>query len=222
VRATYSFGADLVGELTRADCRLNDGSYIDFYATTVPAAGWYVFDMNSAGTDYIVLHGADGSQLAFHDDSGKSADTAIKALLPAGNYFLAANMTPGAFGPYTLSSGTGTPDITNCEVVFVTKGTSTTQNIQPADCLGDHSPADDYYIFLTAGQTITVTMRSSAFDALAELYYNNIFVVAGNDNMSATSNDAQFTFTASVSGLFFIRAGAAVYESSGAYTLTIE
>jgi hypothetical protein len=222
VTAPYAFGTNSVGELTAADCRLADGSYIDFYATTVPVAGTYVFDMNSPGSDYIALHGADGSLIGSHDDLAKSADTAIKVLLPAGNYILGANMPPGSLGPYTLSSAAGTPDITNCEIVFVTKGISTTQSIQPADCAGDHSPADDYYIFLKAGQSITVTMRSSAFDALAELYYNNISVVAANDNMSPTSNDAQFSFTASVSGLFFIRAEGAVYQSSGGYTLTIE
>jgi hypothetical protein len=222
VTAAYSFGANSVGELTASDCRLGDGSYIDFYATAVPTAGTYVFDMTSPGSDQIILHDANGSVIAVHDDLGKSADTAIKALLPAGNYILGATMPPGSLGSYTLSSATGTPDITNCEIVFVTKGISTTQSIQPADCLGDHSPADDYYIFLKAGQSITVTMRSSAFDALAELYYNNISVVAANDNMSPTSSDAQFTFTASVSGLFFIRAEGAVYQSFGAYTLTIE
>jgi hypothetical protein len=217
----YTFGTNSVGELTAADCRLVDGSYIDFYATTLPVAGVYVFDMNSPGSDNIVLHGEDGSLLASHDDLAKSADTAIKVWLPAGNYILGAHMPPGSLGPYTLSSAAGTPDVTDCEIVFVTSGTSTTQNIQPSDCAGDHAPSDDYYIFLRAGQSITVTMRSSAFDARLELYYN-VAVVAANDNMSATSDDAQFTFTPPEAGLFLIRAEGAVYESWGGYTLSID
>lgn len=223
VRTPYTFGSNAGGELTNSDCVLIDGSYMDFYATTVPAAGMYVFDMSTAGPPAkIALYEADGFMLGFHSDLGQSSDTAIKILLPAGNFILGAGSFPGSTTSYTLTSASGTPDIMNCEVVFVTMGTSTSQNIQPGDCIGDRSPADDFYIYLKAGQPLKVTMRSSVFDSYVELYHDNIFVVAANDNLSTTSNDAEFTFTPSVSGLFFIRAGAAVWSSSGAYTLTIQ
>ena len=47
------------------------------------------------------------SVIAFHGDLGKSGDTAIEALLPAGDYVLDARMTPGAGDAYTLSSAAG-------------------------------------------------------------------------------------------------------------------
>ena len=56
-------------------------------------------------------------------------------------------------------------------------------------------------IALRAGQSITVTMSSSAVDSFLELYSLSNRV-AFNDNLSTTSNDAQFTYTPNVSAFF--------------------
>jgi len=112
--------------------------------------------------------------------------------------------------------------------VFVVKNVATTQNIEEADCLRSTSPAppiyaDGYFIFLRAGQSITVTMASTAVDAFLELVrLDDGARVASNDNRDATTKDAQMTYTATTTTYFSIFARTAIGSQTGAYTLTIQ
>jgi hypothetical protein len=101
------------------------------------------------------------------------------------------------------------------------RGTSTTQALQTTDCQAAASYADNYFIALRAGQTVTVTMSSTAVDSFLELYYYT-GRVAFNDNLG-TGPDAQFSYTATVNDLFIISAqSAGGTPATGAYTLTIQ
>ena len=218
----HTLGDNTAGALTTSDCRLNDGSYIDYYATTLPA-GAYVFSQSSTEFDtYLYLLSSDRFLLGFGDNESQvSTNSTIKALLPAGDFILGANTFPGSTGAYNLSSALATAGVTGCEDVFVVRGTNTTQDLQTTDCMANPGYADNYLIDLTAGQSITVTMSSSAVDSFLELNYVT-GRVAFNDNLSATSNDAQFTYTPSVSDFFTIRAKSAGSVATGAYTLSIQ
>ena len=221
VLTPHTFGATTDAALTTSDCRLIDGSYIDYYETTL-TAGWYLFDMSSMEfATYLVLRGADQTIIGVHDDIGHGTNTVLKVLLPAGNYILGANAYPGSTGPYNLSSASSAIDVTNCEIVFTTKGTSTTQNLETTDCARDSSYSDDYIIFLPAGRSITVTMSSSAFDSYVELY-NSLGRAGFNDNSASTTNDAQLSHTSLASEFFIISARSAGGPATGAYTLSIQ
>lgn len=219
----HVFGANTAGALATTDCTLSDGSYIDYYSTSLPA-GAYVFDQSSTEFDtYLFLFTTDRFEIAEADDvSELSTNSEIKALLPAGDFILGANAYPGSTGAYSLTSAARTAGVTDCEDVFVVRGTSTTQDLQTTDCQGTSTYADNYWIALRAGQSITVTMSSSAVDSFLELYYRGSRVTF-NDNQSSTSSDAQFTYTAPISAFFIISAqSAAGTAATGAYTLTIQ
>jgi hypothetical protein len=223
--APHALGANTPGALTTSDCTLSDGSYIDYYVTTL-TAGAYVFNQTSTEFDtYLFLLSPDRFLIAFNDDDPQlstSTNSLIKAILPAGDFVLGANAYPGSLGAYSLISAASTPGVTGCEDVFVVKGTSTTQALETTDCPVTNSYADNYLIALTAGQSITVTMSSSAVDSFLALYYVNGRVLF-NDNQSPTSNDAQFTYTATVSDIFVISAqSAGGTAATGAYTLTVQ
>ena len=110
--------------------------------------------------------------------------------------------------------------MSNCEIVFVAKGTSTTQSLVASDCDGNTSYSDDYLIFIPSGQSITVTLSSSAFDAFLELYGAQ-GQVAVSDN-GPSGSDARLTYTSSASAFYVIRAESAAVFTTGAYTIAIQ
>jgi len=218
----YTVGDNTAGALTTSDCTLVDGSYIDYYAATFPA-GAYLFNLSSTELDtYLFLLSPDRFLIGYNDNNPPGAtNSTIKALLPAGDFVLGANTFPGRIGAYTLSSALTTTGVTGCEDVFVVRGTSTTQDLQTTDCAANPGYADNYLIALTAGQSITITMSSSAVDSFLELYYLTN-KVAFNDNLSTTSNDAQLTYTPSVSAFYLISAKSVGTVATGAYSLSVQ
>jgi hypothetical protein len=218
----YTFGDNTAGALGTSDCTLPDGSFIDYYAATLPA-GAYLFSQSSTDLDtYLFLLSSDQFLLGYNDNNPPgSTNSTIKALLPAGDFVLGANSFPGRTGAYNLSSALATTGVTGCEDVFVVMGTSTTQDLQTTDCALNPGYADNYIIALTSGQSITLTMSSSAVDSYLELYYLTNRV-AFNDNLSTTSNDAQITYTPTVSAFFLIRAKSAGTVATGAYSLSVQ
>jgi hypothetical protein len=215
----YTLGTNTTGQLANTDCALFDGSFIDYYSTTL-TSGWYIFDMSAGFATYLFLRGEDGSVIGIHDDVGHGSNTTLKALLPAGNYVLGANAYPNSTGGYSLSSTADHTDVSNCEVVFVARGTSTAQSLVASDCDGNTSYTDDYIIFISQGQSITVTLTSSAFDAFLELY-DVQGRVAVNDNGPA-GTDAIITYTSLASGFYVIKAESADWLTTGAYTISIQ
>jgi hypothetical protein len=218
----YTFGDNTAGALSTSDCTLPDGSFIDYYVATL-AAGAYVFSQSSTELDtYLFLLSPDQFLLGYNDNNPPGAtNSTIKALLPAGNFILGANSFPGRTGAYNLSSALATTGVTGCEDVFVVRGTSTNQDLQTTDCAVSPGYADNYIIALTSGQSITITMSSSAVDSYLELYYLSN-MVASNDNLSTTSSDAQITYTPSASAFFLIRAKSVGTVTTGAYSLTVQ
>ncbi len=222
---TLALGATANGSLSTSDCRLSDGSYIDFFATTVSAAGTYLFSQSSTAFDaFIAVFGSTGVLIGLNDDIGAgTSNAAVKAILPAGNFEVGAtSFGASETGGYTVSFAASPAGITNCEDVFLVRGSNTSQALQTTDCeLPSGGRADDYFIFLEAGQSITVTMTSSAFNTFLELWSSPDTRAAFNDD-DGTSTDSRLTFTSTVSNLYLIRAASGTVAASGAYTLAVE
>lgn len=220
----HTLGGTSSGSLTTNDCRLSDGTYIDYYTVTIPQAGAYVFRETAAFDPYMHLNASDGSPIA------ENADSAIKALLPPGTYVIGANsLAAAATGDYSISSGTAPVNIGNCEVVFAMKGVSTIQNIEATDCQWPATPAtqyaDIYYIYLKTGQQLTISMSSTTIDSALELFRldNPAAVrVALNDDKDATTKNAQIVYTATATNYYAIVARTGPNLQTGAYTLQIQ
>jgi len=220
--APHTIGGTTNGELATSDCRLADGSYIDFYTTSVATEGAYLFNQASTTIDtYLALLSSGGVLIAFNDDNTTSRNSTIKALLPAASYTLAANsFEPSEIGSYTLSSASTPSTITSCEEVFVVRGVSTDQTLETTDCDISGSYSDDMLIFLRAGQEVTISMGLTAFDARLDLFDDTITPVATNDD--PTSGNAQIVYTPTADGFFLIAPTSTVAGATGAYTLTIQ
>jgi hypothetical protein len=233
-RVTHVLGTTTQGLLESDDCQFidgtfSDGTFIDFYSTTLSEANAYFFRQASTAFDsYVLLKLSDGTIVAENNDERVgNTDASIKAILPAGNYILGANsFVAGATGPYTLSSSIAPSNNGNCELVFVVKNITTSQAIEATDCPFPVNPpvfADGYFILLKPGQSVTVQMSSSVVDSFLQIVRNSDRVtVAQNDNRDATTKDAQLTFTATVLDYYAIFARTAVTGQTGAYILTIQ
>ena len=229
VRTNHTFGTTSSGTLSTTDCQLSDGALVDFFTTTVPTVGAYIFKQGAAFDAYLLLAFPDGTTIAENDDeTDTGTNSGIKALLPAGSYLLVpGSLNPGVTGDYEISTSTTSTNVGNCEVVFTVKGISTNQNIEATDCLRTTPPAapiyaDAIFIFLRAGQSVTLSMTSATVDSYIELIRVDGLSVAQNDNKDATTKDAQITYTAVQTNYYAIFARTAVASQTGAYTLTIQ
>ena len=223
----YTFGTTADGVFANTDCPAFDGSFLDFYSTTLPAAGAYAFtEASTAVTPYLLLAAPDGTVIAETADA-KDGDTneVLKVLVPPGNYVLAANtFRPKMVGSYSLSSAAIAESINNCDLVFVTRGITTSQSLVTTDCLNSGFYSDDVYIFIGAGKSVTVAMNSTDFDAYLEIYSFS-GLVASNDDVSATSTNAQVTYTATSDGYYLVAPTtklSGTRGATGAYTLSIQ
>ena len=229
IRTDHTFGTAISGTLSSGDCQLPDGSFIDFFSTSLPQAGAYLFREGAAFDAYLVLVAPDGTTIGENDDELETGtNSAVKALLPAGNYVLGpGSLLPGVTGDYEISSTTTSSDVGNCEQVFVVKNISTTQNITTTDCnLGSAGAtpiyADGYFIFLNVGTSITINMTSPTLDSFLQLVRLDGLIVAQNDNVDTSTKDSRITFTATQSTYYAIFARSVPTTATGAYTLSIQ
>ncbi len=136
VRSTHTFGTSSSGTISSSDCQFADGSFVDFYTTSVPQAGAYLFRQSAIFDTHLLLAMPDGTTIGENDDEVETGtNSGIKALLPGGDYLLSpGTFSPGVTGDYTISSTTAPTDVAGCEQVFVVKNITTTQNIASTDC----------------------------------------------------------------------------------------
>jgi hypothetical protein len=228
--ATHTLGSTTTGELALTDCKLGDGSFVDFYAVTIPTSGTYVFDQTSTAFDtYLALLTFTGTVIGVNDDLSPTVpDSRLKAIVPAGTYIIGANsFLANKVGNYSLVSAASATPVTNCEDVFVLPGITSLQGVQTTDCITNGFFSDEYVIFLTAGQTITVSMTSSAVDSYLEIRADgSAAVLVSNDDIDGTTN-ARVTYTVPVlqtptTGFYIIAAASRVAGVTGDYTLVIQ
>ena len=225
ISATHSIGSTTNGELTTSDCAFPDGSFVDLWGTVVTTAGTYLFDQASSSFNtYLFLFDASANPIGYNDDFGTADNSRIKAILPQGNYVLGANsLLTAKVGPYTLTSALDGTPVTNCEIVFVVRGITTSQTLQASDCprTGGYY-GDIFFIWLAAGQPVTVSMNASAVDSYIAIYDANGAALTFNDDKDPTTKDAQIAFTSSVAGFYGILASSGNVGGTGDYTLVVQ
>jgi hypothetical protein len=230
VTTPYTFGATMTGSLSSTDCLVANGYYTDFFRTSVTPAGAYLFGESSSAVDaYLILFATTGYAIAVNDDdfyASPSTDSRVKALVPAGTYIVApSSLNAREVGAYSITSSATSTSIDNCEDDFIAPGVSVSEVLTSTDCVNSGFYSDDVYIFLVAGQSVTISMTSSAFDAYLELYNisgTNPTLIISNDNKDATTTDAQLTYTATTSDFYLIAPTTKASGILGAYTLVVQ
>jgi hypothetical protein len=225
--APHTVGATVNGALSASDCHLQDNSFADFYSVNISTGGTYVFSQSSATFDtYLAVLQPSGTLIGVNDDFGGVGVTnsRVKVILPPGTYLIAANsFDPATFGNYSLISATTTTPVTNCEDVFVLPAISSPESLTTTDCSNAGLLSDEYVILLNAGQSITVSMTSSVLDSSIEIRADgSTALLASNDNIDGTTQNARVSFTAPSFGFYIIAAASKVAAATGAYTFAIQ
>lgn len=102
-------------------------------------------------------------------------------------------------------------------------GRSVTGQLGPSSpTLGDNSPFATWYLTGNAGDRVTITMRSSDFDAYLHIGKLGEGRFLATDDDSGGNSDAQLTFTFPSSGTFAIVANTFAAGASGTYRLEVQ
>ena len=115
--------------------------------------------------------------------------------------------------------------VTACEVVYATTGTSSNQLLDNDDCpaTSTRQHSDRVFMLLQAGETVTISVNSSAFDAKVEIEDGNATVLASDDNGGGGTN-ARLVYTVPASAPAvdqYLIYATSTGTAGGAYTLAI-
>ncbi|MBB4639232.1 Ig-like domain-containing protein [Longimicrobium terrae] len=107
-----------------------------------------------------------------------------------------------------------------CPITAINIGSTATGTLSTSDCALDDGTHFDFYAFtVSSTRTVTITLRSSAFDAYLFLLSSDAQVIA-QDNDSGGGRDAAITRTLSA-GTYVIAANS-FNVADGSYTLSVQ
>lgn len=185
---------------------------------------------------YLTLLDPDGDELASDDDSGSGNDPLIEDVtlpvsgqyvivvdsynqLATGDYTLTIEGIPAPVTPTPTPGPTGTP-------TPVIEVPTTPEAIEIGDTVERAlSASADAYPFAfsgTAGQTVTITLSSSDFDAYLVLEDESGDQLAVDDDSAGNLNARISEFTLPADGTYIIQAGSYGSGVAGSFTLTLE
>ena len=218
-------GSTISEALTASDCFVLDAYYTDYFHTALGNTGAVRFSMTSATFDtFLEMYQESGDFVAGDDDSGTGTNATLKVLAPPGDYFVGASSSlEQELGTYSLTAQSVSASLEQCEHAWVVPGIASSQSISSTDCVDSSGPyySDQMAILLSAGQTVTITMSSSAVDAYLNIYDTFGDIIATDDD-GAGGTDARIVFTAPEDDAYLIDASAFDPGDTGAYTLSIQ
>lgn len=239
VRGSLSVGGTVTGDMSGSGCAYGAYAKADLWSLDLAGSSAMQLVLEAPGfsdnPDYdtyvAVYRGSYGNtadQRAYNDDAeGMDFTTNSRArfLGGMGGYLVGATHLGTMGGAYTLRAESWNGDVTACRQVFVAAGSSTTQNLSNADCRrGTERWSDRVTLYLKAGESVQLTMRSSSFDSKLEVdqLVNGWYYLVASDDNSGGGKDAQLTLTASSSNYYQIHLTSVGANTGGAYTISVQ
>lgn len=191
-------------------------------------------DMEAAGFDAYLSVGRAGSDsiLGNDDDGGEGTNARLTVTLPQdGRYVVMANaIGKDARGAFTLRMSAGRATTPLPEILatppsaarMLRAGTPVQGRMGDADALfSDRTPFQAWYYQGRAGEQVTITMRSSDFDAFLHIGLRDGTATIKYDDDGAGGTDAKIELTLDRDGTYVIIANMLSAGGSGAYTLEL-
>jgi hypothetical protein len=102
---SFSIGSSTSGSLDPGDCRLNDGSAVDYYRVRISSGRNVFVAMSSNVIDpYVAILDEFGSVVA-EEHFGETGYSELTVFLPAGTYYIAASSyAPNDYGSYSVDT----------------------------------------------------------------------------------------------------------------------
>lgn len=218
------------GELTETDPSIDEkGAYYDLYRITARKGQRLVINMKSDEFDSVVgigrMEGDSLNVLETDDDGGGEKDARLRYTIPDdGTYIIrAAGLDGSATGKYTLSVTERT--VRTVAPVALVAGTPATGELTESDEEADDGSYYKSYKFtVRAGESVTVTMRSTAFDSYLVLgqMENGEWSEIDHDDDGAGGNNSRIQHTFDAAGEYIIRANTIGAGKTGSFTVRLE
>lgn len=221
----------VAGRLERGDQTLGDGSYYDLYTYRGQPGEEILITLTSDAFDaYLRVGEREGNNFVLtdsNDDGAGGTNAQLQVRVPAsGIYLIQANSySEGETGSYTLAIQTVGSGGAGSGVATIAAGQTINGQFTSSDpTLSDNSHYRIYQYRGTPGEQITVTLRSSDFDAYLSGggLVNGSLNVETSDDDGAGNRDARITATIGPAGVYGIRANTLYAGETGRYTLTVE
>lgn len=213
--------ARLRGRLSGKDGVRDNRSFTDLYSFWARAGDAIEIRMNSAPLDtYLLLYNAEGQVIAEDDDSGGNLNSLLRTTLSEpGLYVVSASSYSREEGAYdlrvTLNSGSVLYPLIPIPITIEQHF----DNDDPRST-GYYSPFRAWALDLSAGQSLTVEMRSEDVDSLLILFDEAGTQVALDDD-SLGAPDAQLTYSAANAGRYFLVTTAPYVYEDADFELTV-
>ena len=225
-----TLGTATSGELTDTDPSVDDkGSYYDLYRITARKGQKLIIEMKSNELDsYVGIGHMDGDSLTIDetdDDGGGEKNARLRFTVKEdGTYIIRAQaLDANSTGAYTLkvTERMARPSV----IVNVTPNTPMTGELTETDDEADDGSYFDLYrLTVKAGESVTITMRSTAVDSyvvLGQMVDGEWNQVAFDDDSGGGKN-ARLEHTFDRAGEYLIRANTVGANSTGSYTLRVD
>jgi hypothetical protein len=228
VNHSVAMGQTVSGTLGDRSPQEQDGTFYEQYTFRGRAGQTVQVTERSKDFDSYLnvgrMEGGEFKSIKTDDDGAGGNDSRVTVTLPSdGDYVIHANSLSRATGAYTLTVEPGTPPapVTSTEIRLGQTINGTLDANDPKDT--DDSSFDQYVYHGHAGEHLTITMKSSAFDSYLHFgrLVSGTYTESQSDDDSAGGNDAQITVTLPSDGDYAIRANSLLSSASGAYTITV-
>jgi hypothetical protein len=229
--ASYGLGQTTSSTLDASSCTFVGGGPFDAYSLRLSGAQTFTVSLSSASFDATLQVVDEGFALggAFNLDSvpGQGVTNSfLKMIATAGAYGIAAGgQNLGAAGSYTLTTAAVPVSADSClHNIWVTRGIDTAQELKSTDCVDGTGPYyfDPFQLILIAGQSVTITESSSAFDAELFVHSSSGSVISDDNSGGGTNARLSYTNTSTGAELLLILPSTAAVGATGAYRLTID
>jgi hypothetical protein len=222
-------GERVSGRLADTDAVEDDETFYDSYTLQGRPGQRLQVEMASDSFDtYLNLgrmqNGQFASKRTDDDGAGEGTNSRLRVTLDqAGEYVLRATSLGPATGPYTLVV-TERPAVPAPRAVAVQLGTDVRGSLADGDAETDEgSPFDLYTLRGAAGDRLTITLASQAFDAVVAIgrMVNGAFVELESNDDGDDGTNSRLEYTLPEGGEYVIRASALSAGSTGEYTLNV-
>ena len=225
-------GGEVSGAISSRSPVEEDGSYGEYtynaYSFRARQGERVAITLDSDDFDPIVRvgrmsRGGAFEELAQNDDGPNGLNSYLVFTAPSnGEYVIRAAPLDGTTtGDYELGLAEGPPPMVTQPIAI---GDTIEGRLETSDGANDAGQRADAYAFTgTAGQRVTVTMSSDAFDTYLELFSQgegSLNSLDTDDDGAGEGTNSRLTYTLPEDGRYVIEARAFGGEGDGAYTLT--
>jgi hypothetical protein len=195
--------------------------------------------MHGAGAfddTFIDFYTTDLGVVAFDDDSilgqAGARNAQLDIITPGDTTFTigANSFEQFATGNYTLAAATRTSALNGCREVWVMRGIAVTDTLKATDC-ADSSGTPKYYevarMVLFSGTTVTMSQKSSAFNASLRVFAFNpgngvrTLVASNDDSLVGSNTNAFLQYAVTANSFYDVIIGTSAGGETGAYTFEV-